>query len=543
MNARGATLPYIEYEAEAAHTTAAILDVSRTPGQLANESSGRQAVRLDGAGQYVEFTATAPANSIVVRFAIPDAANGGGVSASLGLYIDGGARQDLALTSKYAWTYGPQDALYGSDNPTDANPHHFFDEVRTLIPAGIAAGSKVRLQRDAQDTAAYYVIDLIDLEAVAPPLAMPANFLSISDYGATPDDASEDGAAIQSCVDAATKAGKGVWIPRGTFRNGAAGQPFRVANVAVRGAGMWYSTVQGINARFDFQAGGNAQFYDFSILGETINRDTTAAAQAENAFNNSAGKGSRLENIWIEHTRNGYWTGAGTDGLVISGCRVRNTFSNAIDFFGGTTNSAITQCHARNTGDDAFAGSSRATGPNPNTNNVIQFNTVQLPWRAKCFALYGGTDNSIENNLCVDTIEDAGILIAQEFATYAFAGTTKVEHNTLLRGGGLMTATKHGATEFSAIDSAMAGFLANDNTIESSTYAGIRLAGPNAISNLTLSAIAIDRPGTYGVEVTGNAKGKGEADGVVVSNAPQGGLQDQSGGAWTFTKGGGDSGW
>ena len=34
---------------------------------------GRSGVRLDATGQYVEFTSVAAANSIVVRYVIPDA--------------------------------------------------------------------------------------------------------------------------------------------------------------------------------------------------------------------------------------------------------------------------------------------------------------------------------------------------------------------------------------------------------------------------------------------------------------------------------------
>jgi hypothetical protein len=39
--ARGARLAFVEYEAEAAATNGTVLPPSRTPGQLANESSGR----------------------------------------------------------------------------------------------------------------------------------------------------------------------------------------------------------------------------------------------------------------------------------------------------------------------------------------------------------------------------------------------------------------------------------------------------------------------------------------------------------------------
>ncbi|NEE31535.1 APHP domain-containing protein, partial [Streptomyces sp. SID7982] len=68
---RGAAVPYTELEAEKANYQGTLLqsDAERTFGHtnFATESSGRESVRLNSTGQYVEFTSTAPANSIVVR--------------------------------------------------------------------------------------------------------------------------------------------------------------------------------------------------------------------------------------------------------------------------------------------------------------------------------------------------------------------------------------------------------------------------------------------------------------------------------------------
>ena len=57
-----------------------------------------------------------------------------------------------------------------------------------------------------------------------------------------------------------------------------------------------------------------------------------------------------------------------------------------------------------------------------NTGNVFRFNTVQIPWRANCFAIYGGKDNRIEDNLCYDVVTYPGILIAQQFNSNPFEG-------------------------------------------------------------------------------------------------------------------------
>ncbi|HSB01675.1 MAG TPA: hypothetical protein VLE49_13580, partial [Anaerolineales bacterium] len=69
---RGAAVPWIEYEAEDAQTNGEILLPDRTFGTMAAESSGRRAVKLEQAGEYVQFRSMGPANSVVVRFVIPD---------------------------------------------------------------------------------------------------------------------------------------------------------------------------------------------------------------------------------------------------------------------------------------------------------------------------------------------------------------------------------------------------------------------------------------------------------------------------------------
>ena len=140
----------------------------------------------------------------------------------------------------------------------------------------------------------------------------------------------------------------GGWIPPGTFESDL--HPLEVADVTIQGAGMWYSTIHGFYARFNC-IGNNCRFYDFAILGETIVRDDKSP---ENGFNGGAGTGSRLENIWVEHTKVGYWVGGGTDGLFVLNSRFRNLFADGVNFCNGTSNSVIENSHFRNTGDDAI---------------------------------------------------------------------------------------------------------------------------------------------------------------------------------------------
>ena len=127
---RGATVPYTEYEAESSSTNGVVIGPDRTYRTVASESSGRRAVRLDNAGKYTQFTLTKPANSLVVRYSIPDNAAGTGITAPLGVYVGGSKVKDLTLTSAYSWVYGnypfPNDPGLGGG-------HRFYDEVRSTF--------------------------------------------------------------------------------------------------------------------------------------------------------------------------------------------------------------------------------------------------------------------------------------------------------------------------------------------------------------------------------------------------------------------------
>jgi hypothetical protein len=549
---RGATLPYVEYEAEDGATNATVLGPSRAVNaadvfqSIAGESSGRRAVKLAGTGQYVRFTTTAAASSLVVRFVIPDSADGQGTTATLGLYVNGARIQSLTLTSHYAWAYGnPQTTDATTNNPGDGYAHHFYDEARVLLAQDIPAGATVALQQDASDTAAYYVIDLVDLEEVSPALAQPPGTVSVSSYGATGNGTTDDGQAIQSAINDAQAKGMNVWMPPGRYLD--ASTVLNVKNVAVYGAGMWRTTIAGASARF--VCGGTAcRLSDLALLGETTLRDDSASVSG---ISGVFGTGSRVDRVWVEHFTTGAWIGingnAPTNGLVVHGARIRDTFADGINFCNGTSNSVVEQSSARNTGDDGFASWAFAgAGDPPNSGNVFRFDTVQVPWRANCFALYGGTGNAVTDSLCADVVSYPGIFVDQEFNAHPFGGTTTIARDTILRSGGPMFGEQWGALTVSGHDSAspITGVAISDVDIEGATYAGILFVGPNdSIDGATLTNVAVNGSGTYGISVAPSARGSATATNVSVTGSGTGGLDDGAPSAWTFTRQGGDVGW
>ena len=550
---RGAEIPWIEYEAEKGTTNGTVLLPNRNVGDLAGEASGRQAVKLTEKGQYVEWTSLKEANSIVVRNCIPDAQNGGGTTATISLYVNGEFRQRLTLSSKNSWLYGSESQP--TNNPSDGSPRRIYDEAQALT-GDIPEGSKVRLQVDSSDTAAYYGIDFIDLEEVAPAKTMPNGYLSITDFGAVPGSTQDCSNAITQCMNAVAQGkGKGVWIPVGTFYQ--TNKIIAQSNVTIQGAGMWYSKLycpdtnqsDWGNIGFNLNGANNFKVYDLALFGEGAIRDTGGKA-----FCNTPGTGAEFGDIWIEHTNCGFWCGSPStaSGINIYGWRIRDTFADGINLCNSTNNTTIQNCTARTTGDDSFAiWSATDMSSAPCQNNVIRNCSAQLTWRANGFAIYGGANNTIENCTAADTLTYAGVNISSCFKPVPFSGTTTVENVTLTRcGGAFWNGIQFGALWIYAVDSPLNGIKINNIDINDSTYAGLvfqsetyNYPNPAPINNVSLSNININNSGTDGIWVKPGTIGSATLSDVHVTNSTGLPLRNDANSTFTINKSTGNSGW
>ncbi|ORT58603.1 CARDB domain-containing protein [Streptomyces sp. CB03238] len=566
---RGAAVPYTEYEAEDARYQGTLLtsDKKRTFGHtnFATESSGRRSVRLDSTGQYVEFTSTNAANSIVVRNSIPDAPSGGGREATISLYADGDFVRKLTLSSKHSWLYGNTDDPEGLTNTPGGDARRLFDESHALLTETYPVGTEFRLQRDAGDTAAFYIIDLIDLEQVAAPAAKPAACTSITQYGAVPNDGTDDTDAIQRAVTADQKGEiTCVWIPAGQWRQeqkiltddpldrGTHNQ-VGIRDVTIRGAGMWHSQLYtltpphqagGINhpheGNFGFDIDDNTQISDVAIFGSGTIRGGDGNAEGGVGLNGRFGKNTRISNVWIEHANVGVWVGRDYsnipelwgpgDGLEFSGMRVRNTYADGINFANGTRNSTVHNSSFRNTGDDALAVWASKYVKNPSVDighdNHFRNNTIQLPWRANGIAVYGGYGNTVENNIISDTMNYPGIMLATDHDPLPFSGQTLIANNALHRTGGAFwnEDQEFGAITLFAQGQDIPGVTIRDTEIHDSTYDGIQFkTGGGAMPDVRITNVRIDRSvNGSGILAMSGARGSATLTGVTITNSAEG---------------------
>jgi hypothetical protein len=576
---RGAAVPYTEYEAEAARYSGTLLETDplRTFGHtnFATESSGRKSVRLNSQGQFVEFTSTNQSNSIVVRNSIPDAAGGGGQTATISLYANDTFVQKLTLSSRNSWLYGTTDDTESLSNTPSADARRLFDESHALLASSYPAGTRFKLQRDAGDNASFYIIDLIDLEQVAPATSQPAGCTSITNYGAVPNDGVDDSAAIQRAVtDDENGVISCVWIPEGQWRqeqkilspDPARGQYNQrgLRNVVIRGAGMWRSQLytntepQNVTGNINhphegnvgFDIDDNTQISDLAIFGMTTNR-----ANRGHGLNGRFGKNTKISNVWIEHVNVGAWVGRDYsdtpaywnpgDGLEFTGMRIRDTFADGINFSNGTRNSKVFNSSFRTTGDDSLAVWANPYVKDQNVDiahdNHFLNNTIQLTWRANGAAVYGGYNNSIENTLIYDTMNYPGIMLATDHSPLPFSGTTLIANNGLYRTGGAFwnEDQEFGAITLFPSTKDITGVTIRDTEIVDSTYDGIQFKnGGGNMPNVAISNVKIDKSTNgAGILAMSGARGNATLSNVTITNSADGNIVIQPGSQFTITGG------
>jgi hypothetical protein len=489
----GATLPYVEVQAESSATNGTIIGPSADYNTLPAEASRRQAVALQGVGRFVEFISPTATNSIVFRYSIPDSGNGSAYTTQLSLYINGTKQPNFTLTNAYSWYYGG----YPFNNTPGGNPHHFYDEANRLFSTTFPAGTRFRLQVDPENTASSYTIDLADFENVAAPIGQPAGSISVTSRGADPTGAADATSAFNSAIGAAGPGGT-VWIPPGTFRIPG---HLILNNITIRGAGMWHSTIvgaaPGFYGNFAPNASSNVHLSDFAIFGDVRERNDGAQVNGVGgALNNST-----VSRLWIEHMKVGAWMDGPFTNLVFSGLRIRNVTADAINFHNGITNSRVTNSDMRNLGDDGLA---MWAEQNADANNTFDHNTVQLPILANGIAIYGGHDNVVTDNRVIDAglTQGGGIHVAQRFASTPL-GRTDVLRNTIIRSGSLDPNWQFGvgALWFDARDASMTGLVNVDNIlIQQSPMEAIHFVSGSNISNVRINNATIQNTGTWAIQ-------------------------------------------
>jgi len=538
----GASTPFTTYEAEAGGLGGGATVVSVTSPSTTEfsspqlEASGHAYVNLASTNQSVTWTNNTGQNitAVNIRACIPDSPSGGGISSTIDLYVNGTFRQAIAVNSTQTWTYETSSNYNGmAQSPSAGTPHIFWDEFRTFITgAAVSPGSTITLQKDSANSANFYYIDCVDLEAPPAALSQPANSLSITSYGAVANNSSFDNsAAFQNCINAAQSQGKSVWIPSGTFYI-LSGNVIFDSGITIAGAGPWYSTVMWAAPPNTWQnslvfQGNSCSYQNFCIDSSTA--FTTDPAPGMRAFL-SYGDNWTINNVWSRHLMLVWGTG---NNITVKNSRVTNSWGDGLNLNNdsGTScnNVLITNNFSRGNGDDAIALNS-SLGTAAMMNNVtITNNTGVASWWANELGIYGGSNVVAENNLLQDSVKlygiDYGVFGSGTGGAGNFLLSALVEGNTILRGGSYGYGFPEGAVGMGGggqwTNPVVQNAVLSSNTINNAMYDGIDVyTGSNMIAEYN----TINSPGSNGIGITSGASG----DLTLVNNTVNGLKSGQS---------------
>ena len=522
----GATTPFVSYEAEAGFLGggAAIYYLTNAPNTAYSspelEASGHAFVALTGAGQYVQWTNNTSGNitAVNLRSCIPDAPAGGGITNTINLYINGVFRQAFAVNSLQNYCYeGTNYNGQADKNPADGDPRGFWNDTHAFITgAAVPPGGTLRFQMDSANTAAFYYIDVVDLENPPAALLQPANSLSVTSYGAIPNNPAFDNtSAMNSCFGAAQAQGKIAWIPAGTFYINADSGGLSAIGVTIAGAGPWYTTIYRLTPANNNQGVANI-INAVSCTLSNVLLDCNSWSR-DGANNNGAvdfsGTNWVVNNVWIQHTTSSFWC-AGVNGIA-ENCRTLSTWADGGNFNNVQSDNGIgmdlvySNNFVRGTGDDAMAINSvyeniwgSVTNYYTMMNHITYVNNTAIEsWGGKCMGIYGGTNDLVANNLLEDTARYLGLGVMRFGVNGSDLHSARVIGNVILRcGGNGYNQQQQGLMIGNGGDSQGVGAVENvyvaSNTISDSLYDAV---GFSTSTNVVLEYNTIVSPGMDGI--------------------------------------------
>ncbi len=528
----GATTPFTTIEGESGILGggATVRKLQTIPANAVSspelEASGRAFVQLTATGQSVSWVNPVDSdNTINIRECIPDAAAGGGIDATLDLYVNGVLRQAIPLTSRQTWVYeGTNGNANGmSQTPSTGGPHVFYDESRTFVTGtALKAGDTIMLKKDDANTAQFYYIDCIDLESTAPK-ARPANSLSVADYGATGTGTANCNNAFNSCCNAAKSQGKVVWIPAGKYYM----TNWSPNGVTITGAGMWFTTLYFTMGQIQSNS---ASLSDFCVDAVTVQRDQGMGGV------NTNGSNYVVDRVWSIH---GCWAGfwcCGTN-VTLQNSRSSICWGDGLNMNNGTggggvgTNLLAQNNFTRGCGDDGATVYSVSESQEVN-GAILRNNTTVAMWWANGLRIAGGKNVRVENNLLLDDVKEAGMYIGIYAADGNNLDSSVVTGNLIVRSGGRRN---NAAMCVSASPgSKTVNVTIANNTIKDAQFYGIVVSSNTDHMTVTPNNI-IDHPALTAFWVQGGAQGTAYIDSLQLINRVPGQLAFKNDAPSTFT--------
>jgi hypothetical protein len=495
--------PWTRYEAESCHCKGKKAKVSREYLTPASEATGRSYVELREISDFVELKLQKDANHLTLRYCIPDAPEGVGIDRKMSIFVNDKFRRSMQLSSKYAWIYGEYP---WSNDPIKGKAHRFFDES-SLFMGRLKKGDVLKFVFHPEAKGDFCKLDFVETENIPDGKPRPKDSLSLLDYGAVADDGVDDRSALLSLLQEAASSQKIAWIPEGVFQ--LEGERIALPEVTIQGAGMWYSKFVGSGAKF-YGTGKAVHMAELSIFGNIDHRDDQKPLDA---LNGDFGEGSVFESLWIEHSKCGIWTTAGTSKLQVLNCRIRNTMADGINLCDGTSYALVKGCHFRNTGDDGIATWSPSgdwSSKKRCVRNRIEGNRIELPWLANGIGIYGGEGHVVKGNEIHGTVySGAGVHVSSGFGALPFKGEIVIEGNWISGcGGPAYIKEEVGSIWIHPKDSDIKStIILRNNTVQESAFSALSVHGTKILHNLFVENLKVLGQGGESIYVYENARG------------------------------------
>lgn len=456
--------PWTYYEAEKGSAgPGAVLETGVLWGDIGFEARGKQAITLDNAGEYVEWTNVKAATHATIRYSIPDLASG-----TLGLYVNGSKVADLPLSSVMM-----REAKTGVA-PPNGGIVKLYDDVLAAVSGGIPAGATVRVQKDVADGVPV-TVDFLEVETAPAPLEKPDET-----WVEVVPNTGNDRTAFVAAINAANAGGKKVWIPAGSYVINYAGGDGGInvpAGLTIRGAGMWHTVIVknyfGNNRRVFSLTGGGVTMSDFKVIGTL----TTLTNNGQNVIfrMNDLTTGHVIERVWAEYVS--LSLGFNVSGTIVRDNRVRNTFKDAIHFARDSVGNLIERNFIRNAGDDNVAlVSYQNTGM---ADNVVQYNIGECGWWGRGFTNIGGDGNVLRYNIANNCIRAGVASMIENFNNQQtqFNLNWIIEKNVIVRcGDQISNPVTSAIIIYAAQDFPMSGWM-EYNLVLAPPFHGSRLTG------------------------------------------------------------------
>lgn len=328
------------------------------------------------------------------------------------------------------------------------------DVTSSLSDAGVARLEPGRLQRSTT-TAVSYTMPMTCTQASPLPVR-PAQYLSVTDFGARPDDDSDDAAAITAALEA-VKPGQWVVFPPGRYIQSKSISVNKVG-VTLWGQGATLHATNPADQAILLRAD-DTKVYGFTLTAvtETRRSEPWNTRICANGYDTAKGyiRGVVIQgNSVIAADRNPggpLSNGASAAGIAVVGVRdftiannfVERTLADGIHVTGGSQNGRVIDNKVKETGDDMIAVVSyldkawrtkvkdsstwfSSVGSSSLVRDVyIARNEVSGQYWGRGIAVVGGVGITVRENTVSKTATGAGILVARE-RSYETHGVSNV---------------------------------------------------------------------------------------------------------------------